>query len=182
MNDLKVSRYISYILRHHPEDINLKMDVEGWVQVDELISGINHKKKINITREDLDRIVKNDEKGRYVYTGNKEFIRACQGHSIEGLKITFEKRMPPDILYHGTSSEYYNLIKKEGIKSQTRQYVHLSQDVETARNVGKRHGYPVIILIDAKKMYEDGEIFYISENGVWLTSFVESKYFIETIN
>lgn len=62
-----------------------------------------------------------------------------------------------------------------------RLYVHLSKDIETAINVGKRHGKPIVLKIFSGRMYQDGKVFYLSANGVWLTKKVDIKY-IEQIN
>ena len=57
-----------------------------------------------------------------------------------------------------------------------RLYVHLSKDVETAVKVGGRHGKPVVLKLPAGNMYQDGQNFYLSQNGVWLTDIVDKKY------
>ena len=84
--------------------------------------------------------------------------------------------MPPPILFHGTAEHSVNTILKEGLKSQNRLYVHLSSTIETAINVGKRHGAPVVLKVDAQKMFKDGAKFYLSRNGVWLTDYVATEY------
>lgn len=175
----KLSRFLSFLLRHKPEALDLYMDKEGWVNVNELIKKINSDTKYHLNKKMLEDIVANDNKGRYVFKGkNHDFIRACQGHSIKDLDLKFESIEPPDVLYHGTSKSHYKLIKTTGIKPMTRQYVHLSQDFDTAVNVGSRHGDVVVLKIDTKKMYENGLKFYQAENGVWLTDFVDTKYFL----
>ena len=177
--DEKLSRFLSFLLRHKPESIELNMDSEGWVNVNELIRKINFNTKYHINKTILEEIVATDNKGRYVFKGkNNDFIRACQGHSIKTVDLKFEDVKPPEILYHGTSKNHYELIKASGIKPMTRQYVHLSGDYDTAVNVGSRHGEVVVLKINARKMYEEGLKFYKSENGVWLTDFVDTKYFL----
>ena len=84
--------------------------------------------------------------------------------------------MPPDILYHGTGEKYVSSIDKEGLLPKSRLYVNLSNDEETAVNVGKRHGKPVVYKVDARKMQEDRFEFFLSVNGVWLTKEVPVKY------
>ena len=178
MNE-KLSRFLSFLLRHKPESIGLNMDSEGWVNVNELIKKINSDTEYHINKTILEEIVATDNKGRYVFKGkNNDFIRACQGHSIKTIDLKFEDVEPPNVLYHGTSKNNYKLIKTSGIKPMTRQYVHLSKDCETATKVGARHGEVIVLKIDARKMYEDGIKFYKAENGVWLTDFVDTKYFL----
>ena len=67
-------------------------------------------------------------------------------------------------------------MMEQGINKGNRLYVHLSKTSETAVNVGKRHGKPVVLVINAKRMVEDGHKFYLSRNGVWLTDDVDAKY------
>ena len=61
-----------------------------------------------------------------------------------------------------------------------RQYVHLTQSLETAYTVAERyHDKVVICIIDAEQMYKDGFKFYQAENGVWLTDKVDSYYIVQ---
>ncbi len=177
-NDKRIkslSKFISKILRHEPEIINIKLDDYGYADVESLIEGINKNGKNKIDFKILKYIVENDNKQRYSFSNDFTKIRANQGHSIE-VDLGFEEIKPPDILYHGTGQKFLDSILKHGIKPQSRIYVHLSKDTDTAKIVGSRHGKPVILRIDTKKMYEDGYKFYLSENNVWLTKYVPTKY------
>ena len=170
----KLGRFLSFILRHSPQTINIKLDKNGWTDVNELIKGINENgKKINF--EMLNEIVETNDKKRYEFNENFTKIRACQGHSLD-VDLELKSVMPPKFLYHGTAERFLPKIKSEGIKKISRQYVHLSETYETAYNVGKRHGKPFIIKVLAEKMYKDGIKFFISKNGVWLTDDIEVKY------
>lgn len=128
----------------------------------------------------LEKIVKEDKKGRYSFNEDRTLIRANQGHSIK-VDLEFKECTPPDILYHGTGEKYVESILKNGIDKRSRLYVHLSKDIETAKMVGSRHGKPVILKVKTKEMALDGIKFYLSENGVWLTDNVDTKY-IELID
>lgn len=64
----------------------------------------------------------------------------------------------------------------------SRLYVHLSEDIETATKVGKRHGEPVILQVYSGEMFKEGNKFYLSANGVWLTKFVPAKYLDTEVN
>ena len=123
----------------------------------------------------LEEIVRTDNKQRYSFNEDKTLIRANQGHSIS-VDVELKKAVPPDILYHGTGEKYVSSIDKEGLLPKSRLYVHLSKDEDTAVNVGKRHGKPVVYKVDARKMQEDGFEFFLSVNGVWLTNEVPVKY------
>jgi putative RNA 2'-phosphotransferase len=177
----QLSKYISYLLRHHPETLGLEMDKFGYVNVEDFISKINGTKKYVIDKDILETIVKEDEKQRYSYSVDKTLIRANQGHSFEVDTLT--KKVPNDILYHGTSKLVLDAIKKEGIKKMSRAYVHLSADIETAQKVALRHAKKqdnvIILIINAPKMVEDGYDFYISDNGVWNIDYVPAKYILD---
>ncbi len=173
-NERKLSRYISLILRHKPETIGITLDRNGWADVEKLIDGIK-KSGYYIDKDILETIVRQDEKQRYSFNEEHTRIKANQGHSIN-VDLGLEERKPPEILYHGTATKSIESIMKEGITRQTRQYVHLSTDCETALKVGRRHGKPVILEVNSETMFNDGCRFYLSDNGVWLTDTVPVKY------
>lgn len=176
-NDVKLSKFLSLILRHQPEIINIQLDKNGWADVEELITAINNSdRKIDI--ETLNRIVTENDKKRFIFSEDKKKIRANQGHSID-VDIELKELEPPEYLYHGTATRFTKSIFKEGLKKQTRQYVHLSTDIETAIKVGERHGFPKVLKILSKAMYNDGYKFYLSENNVWLTDNVPKNYIME---
>ncbi|HCQ6142668.1 TPA: RNA 2'-phosphotransferase [Clostridioides difficile] len=170
----KLSIFISLILRHKPEIIGIKLDEYGYADVNELIEKINNAGR-NINIEILEQIVKEDNKQRYSFNEDRSKIRANQGHSIN-IDVELKELEPPEYLYHGTATRFLDNIKNEGIIKQSRLYVHLSRDIDTAIKVGKRHGTPVILKINTGKMYENGYKFYLSENNVWLCEYIPFKY------
>jgi putative RNA 2'-phosphotransferase len=171
------SKAVSYILRHGAEKIGIKISAEGWVRVASVITEVR-KKFPYFTQATLEQIVREDEKGRYSFNLAMDEIRANQGHSLDSVKIEFEKKIPPVKLFHGTGLKAYEEIRKTGIQKMNRHHVHLTDDVETAASVGIRHGAQIIIEVNVPKMVSDGIDFYVSENGVWLTDFVDPKYFV----
>ena len=176
--DIKnLSKFLSLILRHEPSVIGITLDHEGWANVSELIEKVRKHGYSSMTSDTLDTVVDTDNKQRYSYNADKTKIRANQGHSIN-VDVGLKEQKPPDILYHGTATRFLDSIHKSGLLPQSRQYVHLSDNEQTAKTVGVRHGSPVILKIDANKMYNDGIKFYLSENKVWLTKKVHWVYFI----
>ena len=169
-----LSIFISLLLRHKPQAAGIELDEHGWADVDELIAGINSTGR-QITREILEEIVASDSKQRYSLDADHRLIRANQGHSIP-VDVELKEKNPPEILYHGTAEKFLENIFKKGLMPMNRLYVHLSPDVETAEKVGRRHGEPVIYLVDAGQMHRDGSLFYLSANGVWLTKTVPAPY------
>lgn len=171
MNRIEISKYLSFILRHKPESIGLKLDKNGWLDIDDIISKTTD---YELTEEIIKDIVKNNNKQRFTINDNK--IRANQGHS-RIVELGLKRQQPPSILYHGTSVRFLDAINKRGVLSQERQYVHLSNNYKTAYSIGERHGKPAVLEIYAEKMHRDGIEFYISKNGIWLTKKISPEYF-----
>ena len=159
---------LAYLLRH---DTSYQFDEHGWRKVADLIA--NH----GFTMKELSVIVATNDKQRFEFSEDGLRIRARQGHSV-GVDAELEEATPPDVLYHGTATKYLDAIKKTGLAKRSRLHVHLSETKEAAISVGKRHGDPVVLTIDAKRMVEDGCRFFLSRNGVWLTEYVDPKYML----
>lgn len=175
-SDVKLGRFLSLVLRHDPHAAGIQLDEHGWADVEQLLAGVNRTGR-RIDREILERIVRENNKQRYAFNEGHTKIRANQGHSLQ-VDVELKEAQPPQFLYHGTASRFLPAIQAEGIRKMGRQYVHLSGDWNTAMAVGKRHGIPVVITIDAQRMARDGGTFYRAENGVWLCGRVEPKYFV----
>ena len=175
MDYQSLSKEISYALRHAPWEYELEMDEEGRVLVEQLLEALRREEKWkDVCEADLHEIIKTSEKKRFEIKNGR--IWAFYGHSIP-MKITKQEMMPPDILYHGTARRFLESIKQNGLLPQSRQYVHLSQDIETAEAVGKRHdAKPCILVIDAERAWEDGIKFYIGNEKVWLADTIPGKY------
>lgn len=169
------SKFLSYILRHQPQAIGITLDSQGWVAIDELIRAANQSgKKFN--RQLIEEVVASCEKKRFTISDDGLRIRAAQGHSTESVSIDYPQRVPPEFLYHGTATRFLDAILQQGLKSQQRHHVHLSESKETAINVGQRYGKVKILTIAAGLMHQRGFIFYCSENNVWLTDEVPVQF------
>lgn len=169
-----MSRYLSYILRHSPESIGLKLDDHGWALISELISCAAAKGR-RLTMEMIHQMVRNDPKGRYAISRDGLYIRANQGHTID-VDLQLEAVAPPVSLFHGTAERFLDTILKEGLKPMKRHHVHLSVDRTTAEAVGQRYGKVVVLQIDCRAMHQAGYVFYVSQNNVWLTNSVPTEY------
>ena len=176
MNKLEeLSKEISYALRHAPWEYELEMNEEGWVPVEQLLDALHRTEKwSSICEADLNEMIEKSEKKRHEFADGK--IRAFYGHSMP-MKILKEDKMPPNVLYHGTARRFLGSINENGLLPQSRQYVHLSQDIETAENVGRRHDdKPCILIIDAKTAWNDGVKIYFGNEKVWLADAIPSRY------
>jgi putative RNA 2'-phosphotransferase len=177
MNNLrliKISKYLSKYLRHQPDRIGIQLAPGGWVPVSQLLDACRkHNFPVQLT--ELKEVVAQNDKQRFSFDETETLIRANQGHSVE-IDLQLKPAVPPDILYHGTSSGAVDSILKQGISKMSRHHVHLSLDIHTARKVGARHGTPAIFIVDSAAMHGDSYTFYCSENGVWLVDSVPQNY------
>lgn len=168
------SKFLSLVLRHAPETIGLSLNEAGWANVELLLRQANaHGKRID--REMLEKIVATSDKRRFAISDDGLMIRANQGHSID-VNLGLEALKPPVQLFHGTASRFVPAIQDQGLKPQNRQHVHLSADIATALVVGRRHGSPIVLRVESAKMYELGQAFFQSQNGVWLTQAVPPQF------
>lgn len=170
----KISTFMSLVLRHKPEEIELQLDENGWALVSDFLEKMNSKGNM-LDFESLEEIVSTNDKKRFAFNDNKTKIRASQGHSVT-IDLALPEIVPPETLFHGTVEKFIAEIRRNGLLKMGRQHVHLSKDKETATKVGSRRGNPVILIVDSTKMHQDGFKFYQSENGVWLTENVPAKY------
>jgi putative RNA 2'-phosphotransferase len=169
-----ISKFLSLVLRHQPETIGIQLDHSGWTDIDELIEKANSY-GVKFDREVLNHIVATNSKKRFAFNDTLNKIRASQGHSVE-VELGYTNQKPPEILFHGTSEKFVHSIFKTGLEKRGRQHVHLSKDLDTAIKVGQRHGKPFVFKVFAEQMYNDNFRFFISDNGVWLTDNVPTKY------
>jgi putative RNA 2'-phosphotransferase len=174
MKTREISKFLSYILRHAPDSIGIKLDAEGWVDIRTLLAASKKSGK-SFSDTELREVVANNDKKRFTLSENGLRIRAAQGHSVE-VSLGLTPSVPPPLLYHGTAVRNLDKIFTEGLIPGSRQQVHLSSDAMTAKTVGERHGRATVLLVDAKKMGQEGMEFFQADNGVWLTDHVPPRF------
>jgi len=163
-------KYLSLILRHEPDQAGITLDSGGWTKVDSLLLAIK------LSMSELEEIVTADEKGRFEFSDDRTKIRASQGHSVE-VDLGYEVKVPPQYLYHGTSRDNISGIKAHGLLKMGRHAVHLFDNHQQALDVAtRRRSNPIVIRVSAKEMSENGFVFKLSTNNVWLADLVPSKY------
>lgn len=171
---VKISKFLSYVLRHNPGAIGLELDAGGWAEVDELIAGATRHGR-RLSRRLIEEVVVTNDKQRFSFDASGTRIRANQGHSIP-VDLGLQPRQPPERLYHGTARRFLESILQSGLDPRGRQHVHLSPDRQTAIKVGQRHGKPVVLVVAAEAMAEAGYRFFLSENDIWLVIKVPPEY------
>lgn len=171
MKRKELSQLMSYILRHHPEEFGLTLGEDGYVDLTLFINSISIKYP-EVTWADILREV-HEFKDKQRFEIKYDKIRALHGHSIKS-NIRRLAEIPPKFLYHGTSHKAIDAILADGIKPMSREFVHLADNIDMAREVANRYDKnPIILIIDTTSI-DCG--FYNSENGIWLTKYIKPEY------
>jgi len=174
MDYIKLSKILSYALRHHPEKYGITLDDEGWADLHELLPALDKSGFSNVTMADINFIIDSFEKKRHEIKGGK--IRALYGHSVKK-RIIKPVAIPPPVLYHGTSAGSLGSIMERGLLPMERQYVHLSAKPDTALVVAARRKGPVCLLeVMAPAAAQNGVLFYMEENNIWLSGPVPPQF------
>ncbi len=171
---IRISKFLSLILRHQPERVGLTLDGAGWVGVTELLEAVN-RNGISLALDQLKHVVANNDKKRFEFSEDDQRIRASQGHSVE-VDLQYESQVPPEVLYHGTPERFVESIRATGLNKGQRHHLHLSPDPQTAAKVGQRRGRSVVLTIRSGGMHRQGHVFYGSANGVWLVDHVPVQF------
>jgi putative RNA 2'-phosphotransferase len=176
MDVVRISKRLSYVLRHRPGSIGIALDDAGWVDVEVLLDALAASGP-PVTRAELERVVATNDKSRFAFDSSGTRIRASQGHSV-AVELGYSPEDPPAVLFHGTTDSALAAILVEGLRPGRRHAVHLSADAVTARVVGARRGRPVVLEVDAAAMCAGGAVFTCSANGVWLVAAVPPRYLV----
>ena len=171
---VRLSKLLSWALRHAPGEAGITLDDAGWTDVDALLAALAARGE-HVDRAALERIVETSDKRRFAFSEDGTRIRANQGHSVP-VDLGLEATTPPERLYHGTVARFLEAIREEGLRRGERHHVHLSETVEMAAEVGRRRGEPLVLSVAATAMAREGHVFYRSANGVWLVEAVPPQH------
>ncbi|MBD3189061.1 MAG: RNA 2'-phosphotransferase [Candidatus Heimdallarchaeota archaeon] len=177
----KLSKLLSYLLRHHPEKFDIELTPFGYtnLSLNELAKRIREQTNWSwVTREAILAVVNDPNNERYEIKDGK--IRAKYGHSIDIKSPDQELSLDdlPKRLFHGTSSNptIIQSILKHGLKSQGRQFVHLSRTKLEAERVGRRKSSsPIILEINPKKAKKIGTKIWRASKNVFLADYIPSE-------
>jgi putative RNA 2'-phosphotransferase len=166
----RVSKRLSFVLRHAPDSVGLRLDAAGWVDVGQLLDALG-RHGLRLTRAQLVDVVAANDKQRFAFDDTGGRIRASQGHSVP-VELGYAATQPPPVLFHGTPVRNVPAILAEGLRPGSRHAVHLSPDVATAHAVGARRGRCAVLQVDAAALAASGVPFHCAANGVWLVASV----------
>lgn len=174
-----LSIYMSYILRHNPDEIGLPIDCEGWVSIQDFVARSVDRDE-TITLERVLEVIERNEKKRFTLSDDKLRMRAAQGHSTALVNRKYERVVPLYNLYHGTLKTTVPAIQIGGLLAMARHHVHLSATETIAQKVGNRHraGESCVLQVSALTMHDLGYEFFLAENGVWLTAAVPPQFIV----
>ncbi|EJF64054.1 hypothetical protein DICSQDRAFT_125141 [Dichomitus squalens LYAD-421 SS1] len=184
-HDVRISKTLTWILRHGSQSEGLAMRPDGYVRLDELLA---RPKLRELDFATLQEIVKNDAKSRYSLVLEADpnsseeawWIRANQGHSMKTVVLDLEPiqshaDIPTGIAVHGTTKRAWESIsatslEEQGLSKMSRNHIHLAQGVAGSGVIsGMRSSSQILIFIDVQKAIDAGIKFYLSANGVILT-------------
>jgi putative RNA 2'-phosphotransferase len=172
--DTRLSKALSYWLRHRPGAANLLLDAQGWADVEAVLRALA-RSGCSISLDRLHTMIDRNDKQRFELSPDGKQLRARQGHSV-AVTLDWPSVVPPDLLYHGTVGRSLDTVLREGLRPMQRHHVHLSPDVETARRVGARRGSPVILGVRARELATSGTPFFLTANNVWLVEAVPPQF------
>jgi putative RNA 2'-phosphotransferase len=159
---------MAYHLRHGE---HVALLPGGWARVDALLRALASQ----ASRDAIAAVVATGDKPRFELSQDGALIRARYGHSRD-VDLGYRPSQPPDLLFHGTAASVVPLVLADGIRGRGRQYVHLSETVAAAREVGARHGRPAVLRLAAWRMAADGHLLFRAAEGIWLTDVVPPGY------
>ena len=171
----RLSKFSARLLRHEPWLYELELDDQGWVPLGDFLSAVRRRKAwCQVGESELRHMVDMSDKKRYEIADGR--IRAFYGHSVPR-RLIKESAEPPPVLFHGTDPDVVGAIRADGLRPMGRQFVHLSSDGETARQVGRRKARsPVILEIQARPAHLAGVRFYLGNKMVWLADHVPPRF------
>ncbi|RKP35580.1 phosphotransferase KptA/Tpt1, partial [Dimargaris cristalligena] len=189
----RISKCLSFLLRHGAEKEGLSLRSDGYIAVDQLL---RHPKLRQVPLATLQYVVDRDAKQRYTLREETSssppgwYIRANQGHSLKASSLTLHEHTREYlsfILFHFTYIAVYPppppRIAQQGLKRMSRNHIHFAPNLPGANEVisGMRKKCDLRIYIDVPKAMQDGIRFYRSKNNVILSEGIDGiiapKYF-----
>ncbi|KAM9849416.1 tRNA 2'-phosphotransferase 1 [Aulostomus maculatus] len=176
--DIKLSKSMSYALRHGANQMGLQIGTDGFLYVEDLLAQPQFR---SYSLEDVERVVATNDKQRFKLCPHPEDgrlqIRANQGHSVQVMDLELKPVLAgspdcPAEAIHGSYIRNWSSIQQQGLSRMRRTHIHLAAGLPGDDGVisGMRRDCDLAVFIDVPKALADGIEFYWSENGVLLTA------------
>ncbi|CAK62052.1 unnamed protein product (macronuclear) [Paramecium tetraurelia] len=177
---VQLSKTMSYFLRHGALKEGIPIRQDGFVLVQDLLKQPSIV-KLKADLQSIRNVVDNNDKKRFELKeiDGQLYIRCVQGHTIEiNEEELLQKIVDPQqfpVIVHGTYFQAWDLIKNTGLNKMARQHIHFAVGLpgDDAVISGMRNTCEVIIEVDMEKAMKAGIQFYVSKNGVVLSSGVD---------
>lgn len=163
------------VLRHVPEEVYLRMDWDGWVQVEQLGDVINHWCNCNTrwqasSLQPLMRELGMADRVQF----DRHWCRAAYGHSTQCYQpTTFAE--PTEPLFHGTSANNWQMIECFGLLPKGRRFVQLTTDFDYATNVAAKSSAPVVLQVLRAQALAESVHFVATGSHVWLADAIPAN-------
>ena len=157
VSDLKrISKLLSLMLRHRPDEFGLNIDEYGYAPVEEVVEALQTKID-SLTTDDLMAMI--HAPGQRRFEVNDKGVRAQYGHSFF-VEMDTESEEPPEQLFIGCTHDQASLYKDKGIRPLDRSYIHLSSTREAAEARNRRVQLPCLAVVAAGEAHQNGVEFY----------------------
>lgn len=175
-NRIRLSKFLSLILRHRAHDFEVALDSQGFADFDKVREIVEQRSREKYSEADWHAVLEGQMDGKKRFEVVDGQIRALYGHGKVTL-VDYQSVKPPEILYHGTNPRALRSIRTQGLQPMKRQYVHLSRTVERALKVGGRRTDQVILLqVRAMEAHRSGITFYNPEPEHFLAKSVPPDF------
>jgi len=171
---IEISKLLSLILRHKPEQFGILLDAEGYAPIVDVLAAVRTR-LADVSESDLTLVIETIEPDKRRFSMVDGDIRANYGHSLSD-RIAHEAQVPPSVLWHGTHEAAVQSILTNGLHPMRRQYVHLTTNVELAKRVGARRGTVRLLEVDSASAHAEGVVFYRANDAFWLADLVPGRF------
>lgn len=173
----RLTRLLTYVLRHEPGACGLMLSAEGWIDLDLLASSIRNSNPCwaEVTESSIRSLAETQD--RFQIAGNK--IRCTYGHSVGGITVG-DEALPPNTLFHATKAALFPAIRREGLKPFQRNHVHLTSDWDYAISIRTLHdsntARGVILAVNSGGATDHGIKFLRATRSVWLSGPIPASF------
>jgi putative RNA 2'-phosphotransferase len=174
----KTSKTMAFLLRHRPDVGDLSLDEQGWVCEEALRGALKRLLRIELDAQTLINIIEDAPVRRFEHKDGR--IRASakvQAHN------NAKRTIPPDILYHATTSDRVGAIVRTGsLDPGPNGHVFLASSESKAWRTAHRlqgGACPKVLVVDACRARRQGVTFLRDrKTGLFLSNKIPTRHLI----